>query len=83
MWLWVLRILVTIAAVYCHVQSWRLLERARFESVRPMTRYEFSWQMTDKLLTDEGKKLASDGRMWGVPAYALTIVCVVLWFSIR
>jgi len=83
MWLWVFRILFSAAFIYCAVKSSRLLEQARFHAVRPMTQDEFSWQMTDKLLTDEGKILASEGRMWAIPAYVLGIVCGVLWICMK
>jgi len=84
MWLWVLRILFTAAMIYCHTRYYRLVMRARRQHKLSHAKDEdLPWDMTDKLLTDEGKELASEGRMWGVPAFALTIVCVVLWFSIR
>lgn len=83
MWLWIFRILFSAAFFYCAYKSSRLLEQARYHAVRPMTREQFSWQMTDKLLTDEGKKLASEGRLWAIPAYVLGIVCMMLWFVIK
>ncbi len=83
MWLWVFRILFSAVFIYCAVKSSRLLEQARYHAVRPMTREQFRWQMTDKLLTDEGKKLASEGRLWAIPAFMLGVVCSVLWIGMK
>lgn len=83
MWLWVFRILCTAALIYCFIRSTRLLEQARYNATRPMSQEEFSWQMTDKLLTDEGKELASAGRLWMIPGYILGIVCLVLWIGTK